>query len=62
MVVWGDQDRLIPRRLVDELIEAHPRWALRVVPDIGHLLPLEAPELYVELVADWIAANDVPGP
>ena len=44
MVVWGDQDRLIPRRLVDGLMELHPAWAFRAVNDIGHLLPLEAPQ------------------
>jgi pimeloyl-ACP methyl ester carboxylesterase len=54
LVLWGDQDRLIPRRLVDELMEAHPAWTLRAVDGIGHLLPVEAPELYVELVADWV--------
>jgi pimeloyl-ACP methyl ester carboxylesterase len=61
MVVWGDQDRVIPRRLVDDLIEAHPEWALQAVDGIGHLLPLEAPQLYVELVADWMhGAGDPP--
>jgi pimeloyl-ACP methyl ester carboxylesterase len=54
MVVWGDQDRLIPRRLVDELVQAHPAWAFRPVAGAGHLLPVEAPQLYVELVADWM--------
>jgi pimeloyl-ACP methyl ester carboxylesterase len=54
LVVWGDQDRFIPRRLVDGLIELHPAWDLRTVEGIGHLLPMEAPQLYVELVADWM--------
>jgi pimeloyl-ACP methyl ester carboxylesterase len=57
LVVWGDQDRLIPRRLVDGLIDLHPVWDLRTVDGIGHLLPLEAPLLYVELVADWMASR-----
>ena len=55
MVVWGDQDRLIPRRLVDELIEAHPDWTLQAVDGVGHLLPVEVPQVYVDLVADWMA-------
>jgi pimeloyl-ACP methyl ester carboxylesterase len=57
LVVWGDQDRLIPRRLVEELMQLHPAWALRAVEGIGHLLPVEAPQLYVELVADWMGGR-----
>ena len=53
MVMWGDQDRMIPRRLVEGLMELHPAWDFRAVEGIGHLLPLEAPQMYVELVADW---------
>jgi pimeloyl-ACP methyl ester carboxylesterase len=54
LVVWGDQDRIIPRRLVDGLMELHAAWEFRTVGGIGHLLPLEAPQMYVELVADWM--------
>lgn len=57
VVVWGDQDRLIPRRLVDGLMELHPAWEFRTVDGIGHLLPLEAPQMYVELVADWMGGR-----
>jgi pimeloyl-ACP methyl ester carboxylesterase len=52
MVVWGNQDRVIPRRLVDGLMELHPAWEFRTVDGVGHLLPLEAPQMYVELVGD----------
>jgi pimeloyl-ACP methyl ester carboxylesterase len=54
LVVWGDKDRVIPRRLVDGLMELHPAWEFRAVKGIGHLLPLEAPQTYVELVGDWM--------
>lgn len=54
LVLWGDQDRVIPRRLVDELVELHPAWAFRVVRGIGHGLPWEAPDTYVDLVTDWM--------
>jgi pimeloyl-ACP methyl ester carboxylesterase len=61
LVLWGVQDRLIPRRLVDELMQLHPAWALRAVEGIGHLLPVEAPQTYVELVADWMGGGVRPG-
>jgi pimeloyl-ACP methyl ester carboxylesterase len=55
VVLWGDQDRVIPRRLVDGLMELHPAWAFRPVDGLGHLLPLEAPDTYVEVVAEWMS-------
>jgi pimeloyl-ACP methyl ester carboxylesterase len=54
LVLWGDQDRALPRRLADELMELYPAWEFRAVEGIGHLLPLEAPQTYVELVGDWM--------
>jgi pimeloyl-ACP methyl ester carboxylesterase len=57
LVVWGDRDRVIPRRLVDGLMELHPAWDIRIVDGIGHLLPVEAPQMYVELVADWMGGR-----
>jgi len=57
LVLWGEQDRVIPRRLVDGLMELHPAWELRIVDGIGHLLPVEAPQLYVELIADWMGGR-----
>jgi pimeloyl-ACP methyl ester carboxylesterase len=58
MVVWGSQDRVIPRVLIDGLAELHPAWEIRIVEGVGHLLPMEAPEAYVQLVADWMAGRD----
>ena len=37
--------------------ELHPGWEFRAVDGIGHLLPLEAPQMYVELVADWMGGR-----
>jgi pimeloyl-ACP methyl ester carboxylesterase len=51
LLLWGADDRVIPRRLIDDVKAAHPRWSSRTIDGIGHLLPLEAPELYVELGA-----------
>jgi hypothetical protein len=38
-------------------MELHPAWTFRAVDGIGHLLPLEASQMYVELVADWLGAQ-----
>jgi pimeloyl-ACP methyl ester carboxylesterase len=48
-LLWGAADPVIPRRLIDEVELAHPTWASRMVPGVGHLLPWEAPATYVQL-------------
>ncbi len=49
LLLWGADDRVIPQRLIDDVEAAHPRWSSRTIDGVGHLLPWEAPELYVEL-------------
>jgi pimeloyl-ACP methyl ester carboxylesterase len=49
LLLWGAEDRVIPRRLISDVETAHPGWSSRTIEGIGHLLPWESPELYVEL-------------
>jgi pimeloyl-ACP methyl ester carboxylesterase len=49
LLLWGAEDRVIPQRLIDEVEVAHPEWVSRTVANVGHLLPWESPESYVEL-------------
>lgn len=49
LLLWGADDRVIPRRLIGEVEAAHPSWNSRTIDGVGHLLPWESPELYVEL-------------
>jgi pimeloyl-ACP methyl ester carboxylesterase len=49
LLLWGADDRVIPQRLIVEVEAAHPGWSSRTIDGIGHLLPWESPELYVEL-------------
>ncbi len=49
LLLWGSDDRVIPHRLIDEVQAAHPSWSSRTIDSIGHLLPWESPDLYVEL-------------
>jgi len=48
LLLWGADDPVIPQRLIDEVQAAHPSWSSRTIDGIGHLLPWEAPEVYVE--------------
>ena len=47
--------RSFGRSLAQELRESYPRWAFHDVDGVGHLLPWEAPETYIELVHAWMA-------
>ena len=49
LLLWGADDRVIPQRLIDEVEAAHPGWSSRTIDGVGHLLPWESPESYVEL-------------
>jgi pimeloyl-ACP methyl ester carboxylesterase len=52
LLLWGVDDRVIPKRLIDEIKVAHPGWSSRTIDGVGHLLPWESPEAYVELALD----------
>jgi len=55
LLLWGDQDRIIPRILIDQLIARRPDWAFHIFESVGHLLPWEAPAAYVEVVGRWLS-------
>jgi pimeloyl-ACP methyl ester carboxylesterase len=55
LLLWGAEDRAIPRAVYDDLVLAHPGWEARSLEGIGHLLPWEAPEQYVAIVGPWTA-------
>ena len=70
VVIVGSRDRLTPPRLAKRLVQSLPGARLVVLPDHGHMLPIEAPaELTEELeqlltmlgVGEVGAAAGVPG-
>jgi pimeloyl-ACP methyl ester carboxylesterase/putative sterol carrier protein len=44
LVIWGEEDRLVPVRLAYKLAEALPLAELVVLPRVGHVPQFEAPE------------------
>jgi pimeloyl-ACP methyl ester carboxylesterase len=62
LVVWGDADRLISRVAIDHVLARRPRWDLRVLPAVGHVPMLEAPETYVAEVTSWLTDGATPVP
>jgi pimeloyl-ACP methyl ester carboxylesterase len=53
LLLWGDQDPLIGRPVIDNLIARRPDWDLRTFESVGHLLPLEVASAYADVVGAW---------
>jgi pimeloyl-ACP methyl ester carboxylesterase len=54
LVIHGDQDRLIPVAASRALARQHPTWQLVVLPDVGHVPQLEAPEATARALLTWL--------
>ena len=54
LVLWGTDDHLIdPTSLLQHA--RRPGWTPRPIDDVGHLLPVEAPQIYAQAVRQWLA-------
>jgi pimeloyl-ACP methyl ester carboxylesterase len=58
MVIWGDQDHIIPVEHGYALGDARPGCRLEVLPGVGHFPHVEKPNDVVELIADFIATTE----
>jgi pimeloyl-ACP methyl ester carboxylesterase len=54
LVLMGEQDRLCPRDRHDLMHGLMPQSRLVVVPDAGHLPPLENPEATARALRAWL--------
>jgi pimeloyl-ACP methyl ester carboxylesterase len=58
LILWGDRDRVIP---VEHAYAAHeliPGSSLLVLPGVGHFLPTDAPDEFVEAVEGFLQATE----
>ncbi len=53
LVVVGEQDGLTPPDAAQAMAESLPKGELVVVPQSGHLTPLEAPAMVTEAILGW---------
>jgi pimeloyl-ACP methyl ester carboxylesterase len=54
LVLWGRDDPLVD----DTSLMHHarrPGWTPRPIDEVGHLLPVEAPDLCAQAVGQWLA-------
>lgn len=56
IAIHGRRDRLVPASLAWTATEAHPSWWVRVLPDVGHIPQMEAPERWMTAVEEWLGS------
>ena len=57
VVVAGDGDRIVPRRVAEALADRIPNAELRLLPGEGHVLPLTAPGEVADAIASVAGAT-----
>ena len=54
LILWGDADGIATRAHQDEIVSGIAGARLVVLPGVGHLSTLEAPEAVSKAVGDWL--------
>jgi pimeloyl-ACP methyl ester carboxylesterase len=54
LLIWGDKDRIIPRRYGYRLHKDLPNSRLEILPNVGHMTQEEAPEKVLSLIKDFM--------
>jgi pimeloyl-ACP methyl ester carboxylesterase len=55
LVLWGENDVIVPRADMEEMPKLLPNCELRIIKDIGHALNIENPDLYIQIFTDFFA-------
>jgi pimeloyl-ACP methyl ester carboxylesterase len=59
LLVFGDRDRLVHLSSAHALHARHPDLDLAILEGIGHAPQLEAPQLFVDVVDEWMRDRDL---
>jgi pimeloyl-ACP methyl ester carboxylesterase len=59
-VIWGEADRTVPMRALDDLLAARPDACVARIPNAGHVPMVECPERFVAALRPLI--QDVTSP
>jgi non-heme chloroperoxidase len=55
LVLWGEDDIIIPRKDIEEIPQLLPNCQLKIIKDIGHALTIENPDLYAQIFNDFFS-------
>ncbi len=59
LVLWGEQDRILPVRSAQLFAAALPRADLHIFPNCGHAPHLEYPDETTDCIKRWIKERDI---
>jgi len=54
LILHGRRDRLVPPAYASAVVSDHPRWRLRLFPDLGHIPYIEAPGRWLAAVESFL--------
>ena len=57
LVVWGEQDRLVPIAHAHAYVHGLPDARLVIVPGAAHYPYLEQPEVFAEAIEDFVVSS-----
>jgi pimeloyl-ACP methyl ester carboxylesterase len=60
LVIHGREDRLVPLGFALGALEMRPDWDVRLIPKVGHVPQMEAPERWLAAVDDWLGRLTAP--
>lgn len=63
LIVWGEQDKVVPRGCAEAYTQAIPRARLEIISGAGHRPEIESREQFIGLVSEFLeagAAADMP--
>jgi len=60
LMLWGEQDRMIPTQFASQFAAVNPQIQLKMLPQAGHCPQDEQPEIVNELIQAWISQNIIP--
>jgi pimeloyl-ACP methyl ester carboxylesterase len=58
LIVWGDQDRIIPPSHAHEAHAAIPHSRLEIMPGVGHFPHVEEPMRFAAILSDFLHTTE----
>lgn len=58
MVIWGDDDRIIPVSHAEQARQAMPAARVEILEGVGHFPQVEAPDAVVDLLTGFVASTE----
>jgi pimeloyl-ACP methyl ester carboxylesterase len=55
LLVWGEDDRIVPFEVIDQYARALPRARIETLEGAGHYVDIEQPEALAKLVSSFLA-------